>query len=88
MRGVACSGPARHEHRRAVVSAAASAAKLRNGAKQLRLQWLEVRATWRDENTRRFEEKYITPLLARARATELTMAQMAAVLQKVRHDCG
>jgi hypothetical protein len=70
------------------MSAAASAAKLRNGAKQLRLQWLEVRAAWRDENSRRFEEKYIAPLLARARTTELTMAQMAAVLQKVRNDCG
>lgn len=69
------------------MSVTAGVGKLRKATKDLRIQWREAQTAWRDENSRRFEEKYIAPLLARARTTELTMARMATVLQNVRHDC-
>ena len=61
--------------------------KLRRAAKDLRAQWSEVRLAWHDENTRRFEQKHVVPLLARLRTVELAMGHIATVLQKARHDC-
>lgn len=69
------------------MSVIAGLGKLRRSAKDLRIQWSEVKVAWRDDNTRRFEERYIAPLLSRLRMVELTMGHMATILQKVRHDC-
>ena len=69
------------------MSTNAGLGKLKQAAKDLKTQWDETRAAWHDENSRRFEEHYVVPLLARLRTVELTMAHMASVLQEVRHDC-
>jgi hypothetical protein len=69
------------------VSVTAGLGKLRSAAKDLRLQWNEVQAAWHDENTRRFQARYIEPLFVRVRMVELALAQMASVLEKARHDC-
>jgi hypothetical protein len=69
------------------MSVIAGLGKLGEAAKNLRAQWNEVKTTWHDDNSRRFEERYVASLLARVRKVELTMRHMATVLQKVRHDC-
>jgi hypothetical protein len=69
------------------MSVIAGIGKLRNSAKQLRQQWSEVQSSWHDENARLFYENQIEPLLARVRAVELAMSQIAATAQKARHDC-
>ena len=69
------------------MSVSAGLGKLKRAGKDLRAQWGEVSTAWHDDNTRRFEEKYVGPLLARLRTVELTMGHMATVLQKARHDC-
>ena len=69
------------------MSVVAGLGKLRHAAKGLRVQWSEAKTAWHDENTRRFEERCLTPLLTRLRTVELTLRHMATVLQKVRHDC-
>jgi hypothetical protein len=69
------------------MSVSASLGKLREARKDLRVRWAEVTESWRDENSRRFEERYLTPLTARIRQVELAMGHMAAILQKARHDC-
>ncbi len=69
------------------MSVIAGIGKLRDAAKQLRLQWGEVQGEWHDENARQFHENHIEPLLARVRAVELAMSQIAATAQKARHDC-
>jgi hypothetical protein len=69
------------------MSVTAGLGKLRRAATDLRAQWGEAKVAWHDENSRRFEQTYVAPFLARLRTVELTMAHMATVLQKVRHDC-
>ena len=69
------------------MSVTASLGKLKNAAKDLHLQWSEVQAFWYDENARHLQTNYLEPLLARVRMVELAMGQIAAVLQKARHDC-
>ena len=68
--------------------AAAGLGKLRQAGKNLRAQWAEAHSAWHDENSRLFEEQYVTPLLAGLRRLELTLAQMGTVLQEIRRDCG
>lgn len=60
---------------------------LRQASKDLRVRWTDTKAAWHDQNSRRFEEKYLVPLLGRLRTVELAMGQMATVLRKVRGDC-
>ncbi len=69
------------------MSMSAGLARLQWAAKDLRARWGEVKTAWHDENARKFEEKHLAPLLARLRATETAMSNMATILQKVRRDC-
>lgn len=69
------------------MSVIAGLGKLRQATKDLRAQWSEAKTAWHDENTRRFEERQLAPLLTRLRTVELTLRHMATILQKVRHDC-
>lgn len=69
------------------MSITAGMGKLKRAEKDLRMAWLDVRAFWRDENSRLFEQRYIAPLLTRLRTVEATMGEMANVIQKVRRDC-
>jgi hypothetical protein len=69
------------------MSTSAGLGKLKAAAKDLSTHWGEAHAVWHDENSQRFEEDFIAPLLARVRKVEMTLAHMAAVLQELRHDC-
>ncbi len=69
------------------MSVIAGIGKLRDSAKSLRQQWSEVQGQWHDENARLFYVNQIEPLLARVRAVELAMSQIAATSQKARHEC-
>lgn len=69
------------------MSVSASLGKLKQAAKDLRMQWHAVRQSWRDDNSRRFEERYLAPLLGRLRRAEMAMGHMTSILQKARHDC-
>jgi hypothetical protein len=69
------------------MSVIAGLGKLRQASKDLRVQWAEAKVTWRDDNARRFEARYVAPLMARLRTVELTMGQMGSILQRVRRDC-
>ncbi len=69
------------------MSVSAGMGKLRDASKQLRQQWAEVQSSWQDENARRFYENHLAQLLARLRAAELAMSQIASTVQKARHDC-
>jgi len=68
--------------------AASGLGKLMQAAKTLRAQWEEARGAWHDENSRRFEEDCVAPLLDNLRRVELTLAHMGAVLQELHRDCG
>ncbi len=69
------------------MSVSAGMGKLRDAAKQLRLQWFEVQGSWQDENARRFHENHVAPLLARLRMVEQAMSQIGSTVQKARRDC-
>jgi len=62
-------------------------AKLTRAAKKLFVSWGVIKETWRDENSRQFEEKYISLLRSEVRKTELAMGRMDTVLNRVRQDC-
>jgi len=61
--------------------------KLKQAAKDLRRQWDRVHASWADENSRRFEQERIAPLLLRLRTAEMSMARLASIVQHARRDC-
>jgi hypothetical protein len=69
------------------MSVNAGHAKLREGSKRLQARWKEIRVMWRDENSRRFEETLVEPLLSSIRTGEIAMEHMEAVLHRIRRDC-
>ena len=69
------------------MSIAAEHAKLTRSAKNLLVSWRRIQQTWRDENSRQFEEKYLSLLWAELRKTELAMERMNIVLNQLRRDC-
>ncbi len=69
------------------MSVSSGLGKLKTAAKDLQARWQDTRADWHDQNSQHFEEQFVTPLLARLRKVELTLAHMVAVLQEARRDC-
>ena len=69
------------------MSASDSRAKLVQASKKLLSDWHRVREAWRDENTAQFDKKVVEPLEAHIRAAVLAMEQMAALIDRARHDC-
>ncbi|MCG8405590.1 MAG: hypothetical protein MI923_10375 [Phycisphaerales bacterium] len=63
-------------------------AKINHALKELFHDWYNVQSVWRDEMGRKFEEKHLMPIKLRIRAADKTMSHMAALLVKVRRDCG
>ncbi len=62
-------------------------AKLVNASKKLMGDWQQVKETWRDENCRRFEKKYISRLEADVRAAVQAMEHIGAMLGSAERDC-
>ncbi len=69
------------------MSVTAGLGKIKRASKDLRRHWSEAKVSWRDRNSRLFEDKYVAPLLARLNTLELTMGNMISTLSKARHDC-
>ena len=57
-------------------------------AKKLMADWQQVQETWRDDNCRQFDKKYMAPLEASIRAAALAMERMETMLQGAQQDCG
>ena len=70
------------------MSVHAGQAKLKTAAKNLAARWQGVKMTWRDDQSRQFEEKYVASLLARLRTAEAAMGHIDMILSQVRRDCG
>lgn len=69
------------------MSIESSVSKLTRVEKDLRRTWGEIAALWRDDNSRRFEQTVISPLITRLRTTSMAMGRMATALRKARQDC-
>lgn len=55
--------------------------------KDLQQRWHEARMNWDDEQARRFEERFITPMEQDLRIAMSAMDEMGALLNQVRNDC-
>jgi hypothetical protein len=64
-----------------------SQAQLKMAAKELIANWQNLKSSWRDENSRQFEKKYIVLLESELRSAQLAMRRMDAMLNQVRHEC-
>lgn len=60
-------------------------AKIMRATKDLLVQWEATQATWRDANSRAFDEKYFQPLLADLRKAQRAMEAMDAQLQSIKN---
>lgn len=70
------------------MSVSAGHAKLKRAGKDLLASWHAAEALWRDENSRRFQEDYVGPFLAKLRMTQEAMGHLELVLNQIRQDCG
>jgi len=61
--------------------------KLKKAGESLTASWLDVRQTWRDEVSFKFEEAYLTPLFIRLKNAEKAMDHMAMTIAQVQRDC-
>ena len=64
-----------------------SRAKLILAAKKLMAEWHQTRETWRDENARQFDQKYMAALETDIRAAVLAMERMGNALESARSEC-
>lgn len=62
-------------------------AKLIQAGKKLMADWQQVKETWRDENCRQFEKKYVARLETDIRAATKAMEHIFVILGSARRDC-
>ncbi|MGA2659319.1 MAG: hypothetical protein ABSH34_17585 [Verrucomicrobiota bacterium] len=65
----------------------ANASRLSGITKDLRGQWQQTKAYWRDSKAQEFEEKYLAELFASVDKTVGVIEQLDKLLQKIRSDC-
>ena len=65
----------------------ANASRLSGITKDLRGQWQQTKAYWRDSKAQEFEEKYLAELFASVDKTVAVIEQLDKLLQKIRSDC-
>jgi hypothetical protein len=65
----------------------ASTNRLSGITKELRAQWLDTKASWRDDKCQEFEHRYMEELLASVDRTVTVMEQLDKLLTKIRTDC-
>jgi hypothetical protein len=56
-------------------------------AKKLMADWEQVQDAWRDDNCRRFDKRYMTPLQASIRAAAQALERMETMLEGAQQDC-
>ncbi len=69
------------------MSVSESCARLTRAAGDLFVCWYQTAESWRDENRRQFEKKYISLVRSELRRTELALQHIDAVLNHLRRDC-
>ncbi len=61
--------------------------QLGKAMKELTNQWLDARASWKDQNAERFEKKHLVPLDMDLRSAVAAMDVMAQLLSHIKRDC-
>ena len=69
------------------MSVSGSHMKLSRAGKGLLAGWQRIRETWRDENARQFEKKYLAPLQTELRMTQMAMEHIDAMISHLQSDC-
>jgi hypothetical protein len=62
-------------------------AKLTDARKKLLAQWDSTQSDWNDAVSRRFGEKYLTPMEKNIQVAIAAMEQMQDVLRRIKRDC-
>lgn len=69
------------------MSSRVGAETLVQAMKELVVHWEDTKAHWRDIKTREFEEKFLAELPNSVASTATVVAEIDAILQKIRTDC-
>jgi hypothetical protein len=64
-----------------------SGARLAGITKELRAQWHDTKACWKDAKCQEFEQKYMEELFASVDRAVTVIEQLDKLLTKVRSDC-
>jgi hypothetical protein len=65
----------------------ASSNRLSGITKELRAQWLDTKAYWKDAKSQEFERRYMEELLASVDRTVTVIEQLDKLLTKIKSDC-
>ncbi len=65
----------------------AGSSKLQHALKDLRAHWDETKSLWSDQVARDFEKNHLAPLDQQTTIAMRGMAEIAEVLNRVRHEC-
>ena len=65
----------------------ASSNRLSGITKELRTQWQDTKAYWKDAKSLEFEHRYMEELLTSVDRTVAVMEQLDKLLTKIRTDC-
>jgi hypothetical protein len=69
------------------MSTSASGARLAALTKELLNRWQQTRESWMDTKAREFDERYMLELESMVKSATTGIANLDAVLRKVRSDC-
>jgi hypothetical protein len=69
------------------MSAIVNTSLLEEATKRLQSDWQQTRATWTDAKSLEFQKVYLEPLPGLVAQTGIAVAELHALLSKVRHDC-
>jgi hypothetical protein len=69
------------------MSAHINSSLLEEATKKLQSDWHQTRATWTDAKSVEFQTIYLEPLPSLVAQAGNAMAELNALLSKVRHDC-
>ncbi len=65
----------------------ASSSRLGGLTKELRAQWQNTKAYWKDAKAQEFEHRYMEELLASVDRTVTVIDQLDKLVSKIRKDC-
>ena len=65
----------------------ASSNRLSGITKDLRAQWLDTKAYWKDAKSLEFERRYMEELLASVDRTVTVIEELDKLITKIRKDC-
>jgi hypothetical protein len=65
----------------------ASGSRLAGLTKELRAQWQDTKAYWKDAKSQEFEHKYMDELLAGVDRAVTVIEQLDKLVTKIRKDC-